>query len=111
MSMTEIDGLAVLSDDTLALVEELRSTRDAIKVLKSREDDIRSSLLSELTGVEFGITAAGVPVIEVQRQVRTRIDGKKLQALYEDVWKDCQTSTSVESLRFPEAETFGAPEE
>jgi predicted phage-related endonuclease len=100
--MTDDAGSVVLSQDTLSLVEDLRETRDAIKVLKAREESIRTVLLTELDGVEYGVTAAGAPVIEVQRQPRSRVDSKKLQALYEDVWKDCQTETEVEVLRFPE---------
>lgn len=100
--MTDLDGLAVLSDSTLALVEELRSVRDASKKLKAREEEIRSALLGELKDIEVGVTASGVPVIEVQRQTRTRVDSKRLQALYEEVWDDCQISMDVETLRFPE---------
>lgn len=100
--MTDSDGVIVLSDTTLSLVEELRATREAIAKLKSREGDIRALLLAELKGSEFGITAAGAPVIEVERYARTRVDSKRLQALYESVWDDCQTSTDVEVLRFPE---------
>lgn len=100
--MTEHDGILVLTDDTLALVEDLRTVREDIKTLKAREDDIRSRLLVELKGVEYGVSASGAPMIEVQRQPRTRVDSKRLQALYEDVWKDCQIASEVEVLRFPE---------
>lgn len=100
--MTDTDGSIVLSDGTLSLVEELRSNRDSQKRLKARESEIRSILLDELEGVEYGLTAAGVPVIEVERHSRTKIDGKRLQALYEDVWDDCQVETSVEVLRLSE---------
>lgn len=100
--MTDHDGILVLSDDTLTLVENLRTVREDIKVLKAREDEIRSALLTELKGVDYGVTASGAPIIEVQRQPRSRVDSKRLQALYENVWKDCQIQSEVEVLRFPE---------
>lgn len=103
MAMFDVDTTTVLSDDNLALVEELRSVREFIKGLKTREDEIRKTLLQELKDSEQGLTAAGVPVIEIQRQSRTRVDSNRLQALYQDVWKDCQIETSVEVLRLPEA--------
>ena len=97
------DDSTVLSDANLALVEELRSTREFSKKLKAREDEIRKILLEELKDSEQGITAAGVPMIEVDRQSRTRVDGNRLQALYQDVWEDCQIETTVQVLRLPEA--------
>ena len=100
--MTDQDDAVVLSDSNLALVEELRSNRESSKRLKAREDEIRSILLQELKGSEYGVTAAGAPMIEVQRQARTRVDSKRLQALYENVWEDCQIESEVEVLRFPE---------
>lgn len=102
-SMTELDQAAVLSASNLTLVDELRSTRELVKKLKAREDEIRKVLLAELADVEVGLTAAGVPVIEIERQARTRVDSKRLQALYEDVWDDCQVETTVEVLRLPDA--------
>lgn len=100
--MTELGGAAVLTDSNLALVEELRSIREFTKSLKAREDEIRGILLAELKDADTGLTAAGVPVISVDRQTRTRVDSKRLQALYEEVWEDCQIETTVEALRFPE---------
>jgi predicted phage-related endonuclease len=101
--MTDYDeSIVVLTDESLALVESLRTVREDIKVLKAREDELRSLLLSELKDAEFGVTASGVPLIEVQRQARTRVDSKRLQAVYEDVWRDCQIASEVEVLRFPE---------
>lgn len=102
--MFDHDASAVLSEANLALVEELRSTREFIKRLKSREDEIRKVLLADLQTASEGITAAGVPVIEVHRQTRTRTNGDRLRALYPDAWEDCQTESTVESLRFPESE-------
>lgn len=101
--MTELDQTVVLSDPNLALVEELRTVRETIKSLKGREEQIRDVLLAELKDAEFGIAASGEPLIEVQRQPRSRLDGKRLQALYEDAWDDCQVKSTVEVLRFPEA--------
>ena len=102
-SMTDYADSAVLSAANLTLVEELRSTRELIKKLKARESEIRDVLLVELADIDFGLTAAGVPVIEVERQPRTRVDSKRLQALYEDVWEDCQIESTVEVLRLPDA--------
>jgi len=104
MGMFDLDDKAtVLSDSTLALVEELRALRETKKAISAREDQVRKILLVELRDVDAGLTASGQPVIEVERQKRTRIDGDRLQALYKDAWDDCQTETSVEVLRLPEA--------
>lgn len=101
--MFNLDTSTVLPDATIALVEELRTVRDSIKSLKSREDQIRQTLLDELKGVEEGVTASGMPVVTVERYSRTKIDGNRLQALYQDVWKDCQVETPVQVVRLPEA--------
>lgn len=101
--MTDFDETTVLSDASLALVEELRSVREFTHKLKARESEIRSILLEELKDAEQGITASGVPMIEVQRQARTKVDSKRLQALYEEVWDDCLIETTVQVLRLPEA--------
>jgi predicted phage-related endonuclease len=100
--MLDTDTSIVLDDDTVALVDELRSIRDTTKVLKAREDEIRATLLEQLEGAEQGINASGVPVVEVQYQSRTRVDTKRLQALYQEVWKDCQADMTVTTVRLPE---------
>lgn len=101
--MNNFEDTTVLSDDNLALVDELRFVRESSKALKSREEEIRKILLDELKDVEYGITASGAPMIEVQRQTRTRVNGDRLQALYKTAWDDCQIETTVQVLRFPEA--------
>ena len=96
------DTTTVLTESNLALVDELRSTREFIKKLKAREDDIRKILLEDLKDSDQGVTASGVPVVEIDRQSRTRVDSNRLQALYQDVWEDCQIETTVQVLRLPE---------
>lgn len=96
------DTTTVLSDPTLALVEELRSVRESIKGLKASEERLRKALLVELEDIETGLTASGVPVITIDRQDRTRVDGDRLQALYPDAWKDCQATSVVQTVRLPE---------
>lgn len=100
--MTELDDAVVLSGSDLALVVELRTIRETTKSLKAREEEIRKALLAKLNDVEVGLTASGVPAIQVDRHTRTRVNSDRLQALYQDAWEDCQTETTVESLRFPE---------
>lgn len=97
------DTTTILTDSNLALVDELRSTREFVKKLKAREDEIRKILLEELKDSDQGITASGVPVVEIDRQSRTRVDNNRLQALYQDVWEDCQIESTVQVLRLPEA--------
>jgi predicted phage-related endonuclease len=100
--MLDQDTTTVLSESHLALVEELRSTREFVKKLKAREDEIRKIILQDLKDTERGITSSGVPVLTIDRQTRTRVDSNRLQALYHDVWEDCQIETTVEVLRLPE---------
>jgi len=92
----------VLSESTLALVDELRSVREKVKSLKSREESIRKVLLQELVDSAEGITSSGVPVVALDQQLRTRVDANRLHALYPDVWEDCQVETTVQVLRLPE---------
>ncbi len=96
------DATTVLSDANLALVAELRTTRDSIKRLKAREGEIRDVLLDELKDSALGLTASGVPLVEVERYSRSRVDSNRLQALYKDVFDDCQTETPVQVLRLVE---------
>lgn len=100
--MVNNDTETVLTDDSVSLVEELRSIRETTKDLKARESEIRSLLLDELNGAQSGITASGVPVVEVEYQTRYRVDVKRLQALYQDAWEDCQKETEVSVVRLPE---------
>lgn len=100
--MFDLDTTTVLTESTLSLVKELRELRDFTKRLKAREAEIRKILLAELKDTDQGVTAAGMPVIEVQRQSRTRLDGNRLQALYQEAWEDCQVETTVEVLQLPE---------
>lgn len=100
--MTDLDVTVVLSDPHVALVDELRTIRDSIKVLKAREKQIRTSLLKELKDRSLGVTASGHYIIEVDRFSRRGINSDRLQALYEDVYEDCKTETTVETLRLVE---------
>jgi predicted phage-related endonuclease len=97
--MTDLDEIAVLSDSNVSLVEELRSVREFIKTLKTREKEIRSILLKDLKEASVGMTASGKFLVEIQRHTRTGLDADRLQALYEEAWEDCQTETEVEVLR------------
>lgn len=100
--MPRHDAITILSDTTLSLVDELRSVRRSVRDLKVREDEIRKIILAELFDTEQGITASGVSVITIERQTRTRIDGDRLQALYRDIWADCQIESVVQTVRLPE---------
>lgn len=96
--MVDLDGITTLSDSSLSLVEELRTTREFIKSLKAREAEIRKILLKELQDASLGVTASGKSVVGVERYTRTGLDPDRLQALYEDAWEDCQTETLIQKL-------------
>lgn len=97
--MVDLDGITTLSDSSLSLVEELRTTREFIKSLKAREAEIRKILLKELQDASLGVTASGKPLVEIERYDRAGIDSDRLQALYEEAWEDCQTKTPVQVLK------------
>lgn len=99
--MYDTETILELDDDAVEAAAELRSVRDAIKALKGREEVLKAILLASMSEADQGVNASGVPVIEVRRQSRSSVDVRKLQALYEDVWKNCQRETVVASLRFP----------
>lgn len=100
--MSDQSNTVVLSDSTLGLVNELRSIREDVKALKAREEKIRDLLLTELKGADGGVTASGEFIISIDRSPRSGINRDRLQALYPDVYRDCQTETQVQAVRFPE---------
>lgn len=100
-TMPDVDDLLELDEDALDAVKELQSIRDSIKSLKGREETIKAQLLETLNEADSGVDSTGRPIVEVRRQQRSSVDTKKLQALYPDVWADCQRETLVSSIRIP----------
>lgn len=101
--MHEPDVSVTLDESTELAVEELRTIRDQVKALKTREEEIRNHLLSELDNADQGVTASGTPIVTIDRQTRTRLDSTKLQALYPDAWKACQKDSVVSTVRLPDS--------
>lgn len=101
--MVDDDGV-VLADNELALVRELRETRQWKRKLEARENELRKTLLEKVGDRDRGLTAAGATVLQVQRQHRTGVDRKRLEALYPEVYEDVCTESEVVVLKTPEDE-------
>jgi hypothetical protein len=49
-------------------------------------------------GAQAGITASGAPLVRIVQSTRRSVDGKKLEALYPDVYNEVMKETTVEKL-------------
>ena len=96
--MTNDQSIPVqIEDEQVKLVLELSAIRAQTNALKKRGDEIRDELLEVLESCEASraITASGEPAIHVTLVPTTRINRKKLEAKYPDVFEDVmEVSTS-----------------
>lgn len=99
-----IISVSDVPDGVLSLIEELREVRGQIKALKSREDKIRKSLLSHFVGVNEVIAASGNPILMIDRSDRSWLNSDRVQALYPDVWLECQRSALVQTVNLPSSD-------
>jgi hypothetical protein len=89
-----------LSDEDIDLVKELAEARSQSNMWKKRADELRDTLMSTLSQTEAtsAITAGGTPVIHVQRISTTRVNRKKLEAKYPDVFNDVAEASETRKL-------------
>jgi hypothetical protein len=91
---------AQISDQAMLLVKELAEIRSTSSALKKRGDEIRDELLAELTELDAtrAITASGDPAIHVTSIQTTRVNRKKLEARYPDVFADVVETSESKKL-------------
>lgn len=91
---------AELADDEIALVEELAMARSQANMWKKRGDEIRDKLLARLdeAGVAQAITASGMPAVHVTTIMTTRVNRKKLEAKYPQVFEDVVEPSETRKL-------------
>lgn len=89
-----------IDDQKMALIEELAGIRSKTSALKKRGDEIRDELLSILdsSNATRAVTAAGNPAIHVTTIQTTRINRKKLEAKYPDVFADVVETSESKKL-------------
>jgi hypothetical protein len=89
-----------IDDQGMLLVKELAEIRAKTSALKKRSDEIRDELLAVLTELDAtrAITASGDPAIHVTSIQTTRVNRKKLEARYPDVFSDVVETSESKKL-------------
>lgn len=89
-----------IDDKKMALISELADIRQKTSSLKKRGDEIRDELLSVLSdnGATRAVTASGNPAIHVTTVQTTRINRKRLEAKYPDVFADVVETSESKKL-------------
>lgn len=91
----------VLSDEELKHVQLLAEARRNSAAWKKIEDDERKELLAlaEANSSDIALTASGAPAFHLERSERTKVDTKKLEALYPETYADVATVTEVITVK------------
>ena len=87
----------VLTDDELALVEQLAEARRQRGAWEKIEVEARDSLkaLAQARGSDVAITASGAPAYHLSRSERVSIDRNKLEAKWGDAYADVVKVTEI----------------
>lgn len=97
-----MDSIIIDNDnfDFATLVEELKDARAAKSAAEKREKEARDRILAilEAQGVSQAMTASGAGVT-IQIQHRTSVSGKKLEALYPDIYAQVTSTSAVTVLK------------
>lgn len=84
---TNNNDVVELTEQGVSLARRLQAVRDQQKELRKEEEVLRDSLLSTLEDeqVDAAVTGSGEPAIHLVRSNRSRVDTKRLQAMYPDI--------------------------
>lgn len=87
----------VLTDEEVAIVNELKSIREQSKQLRAREEEIRTRLLERFQDevADEAVTASGAPLAVLSSTTRSSVNRKKLEAMYPDVFQACVEESTV----------------
>lgn len=93
----------IIDDDNFdfaTLVEELKDARAAKAEAEKREKQVREKLIGILSqrGATQAITASGEGVY-IQQQQRHSVNGKKLEAMYPDIYQEVMSINNVTILK------------
>lgn len=96
--MTEIT--LDLTDDLAEFLEELEDARAAKKRAAERESAAREVIVAALkeAGANRGLTASGSGV-QLQIQHRKTVSGKKLEAMFPEIYEQVVSESEVEVLK------------
>lgn len=88
------------TDELAEYVEELEDARAAKKRASDREQKARGVLVAALkeAGAEKGLTASGSGV-QLQIQFRKTVSGKKLEAMFPEIYEQVVSENEVEVLK------------
>lgn len=88
-----------LDDDMAEVFEELADARAAKKAAADRESEARKVLVAAIkeAGAHQALTASGRGVV-LNVQVRKTVSGKKLEAMFPEIYEQVATESEVEVL-------------
>ena len=94
------DGV-VLDERIIEMIVELGAAREAKKEIEAQEQALRTQILGALAqeATDIGLTASGRQVCHVERQSRTSVNRKKLEALHPEIFEQVAEESEVLMLR------------
>src|SRR5262245_25729485 len=97
------DDAIVASAEIHTTALRLRQARDAIAEWRKVETEARGTLLEVFasSGSDEIVTAGGDSVASLRRSERRGVNGKRLRAVYPEVWEDVVTETEVLTVDVP----------
>lgn len=90
-----------VTEPELEMVAELQEARHLASVHAARAAALRDDLVKILSAAEAeqALTADGSPAMHLEVQHRRKVNSKKLEALYPDVYDECAEESEVILLR------------
>ena len=83
-------GAAILPEYIVDIVRQLAEVRVRKRALSEQEDSLRSEIILQMEKRQatVGLTAAGSQSVSIVTQPRTKLNTKKLEAMYPDIYAE-----------------------
>lgn len=97
MSTATAEQQVILPDHLVEMVRELAEIRARKRTLSDQEDRLRSEIILQMNARDatVGLTASGSQIVSLVTQPRTKLNTKKLEAMYPDIYAELTETGST----------------
>lgn len=90
MSTATAEKQVILPDSLVEIVRDLAEVRARKRALSDQEDRLRAEIILQmnLRDATVGLTASGSQIVSLVTQPRTKLNTKRLEAQYPDIYAE-----------------------
>ena len=91
----------VLAPEVIDIARRLQDARNAKREWEAVEKDLRDQILAEMEDADDGVDLTGKVVVSVKKVPTSRVNSKKLRALWPDIYEDVVSESTQKRVITP----------